>query len=427
MKKEDLDKLLNPFGPKEQTPFYQMGTGVQQPKKQELTVDKVLEEKIQQKPIEQKLPLAQVMPKIEQEVATIDAKTEQKPELRKKLYENLINKYGMDKREELLAKFEEQNKGFNWAAFAAGIGTTLQGKGGSGAADIVNMQRAQQKGQLEEFDKTKAGLESDIAKADAQAQADELRDPNSVLSRQLQQSISSMVPGRDFSKFNAEQLTKVFPFLQAEANALAAREASAKTEREKQQEMLRMTRGGDPIRTQVLELAANDKERDEALKEADFVKTSQKTIDNLTTLFDRAQKGEIDMGTFSKLANTTLSEYRRIAAESGLPAKSIGYVQRLGENLFKGQKTFAKDDLETAVLGIKTLTENNTKLLNSLGINYKLNSVVDAIPNQQVGRAPKNLADAPRQDRPIRPGQVIRGADGKQYRVINSRGDLEPI
>jgi hypothetical protein len=435
MKKQDLNKLLDPFAPKEeQVPFYMMGTGAQQaslpspspspssPQKEEITVDKVLEDKIKSKPLEQRLPLAQVMPKIEQEVAQIDAKTENKPDLRRKLYEDLINKYGMDKREELLAKFEEQNKGFNWLAFAAGLGSTLQGKGGQGAIDLVRLQREGQQFKLNEFDKTKAGLEKDLERLDTQAQLEEMRDPNSLLSRQLQKSISTLLPGRDFSKFNAEQLTKVFPFLQAEAKVISEREAQAKTEREKQQEIVRMLRGGDPLRSKIFELAANEKERDKAFEEADFVKTSQQTINNLTELFNKAQRGEIDMGTFSKLANTTLSEYRRIASESGVPQKSIGYVEKVWDNLFKRQRTFAKEDLETAVNGIVLLTKNNTKTLNGLGIDYNLE-----LPFAKVEKpAPKHISDLPDQGT-IRPGQVVIGADGKQYKVKNNVGDLDPV
>jgi hypothetical protein len=424
----NLNDLLNVFNTKQEEPrpFYEMGPGVQQPtqapiaqpvsqpKKQEVTVDSVLQEKIKQKPIEQKAPLAQVMPKIEREVAQIDAKTEDKPDLRKKLYSDLIEKYGMDKREELLAKFEEKNKGFNWAAFAGGLGTTLQGKGGLGAQEIVNMQRGAQKAQLEEFDKTKAGLEADLKRVDEEAEAVERKDPNSLLSKQIQQSLGNLIPGRDFSKFSAEQLFKAFPFIKVEADTIAARQKEAKAEREKQEELLKLVRGGDPVRMQIVQKAANEKERNKAFEEADMVKTAQQTINDLQELYLKAERGEIDRDTFSSLANTVLGNYRRIMPESDLNIKTFGGISKAVSDAFKSEGRFRRDDLNRALLGIQTLARDNAKTLNGLGIPVELRTGLEktsqpAQPTQQVGGGARRVQSPSGQVRLI-PADLVEAA-----------------
>jgi hypothetical protein len=395
------------------------------------TLKNVLEEKVAKNAIKnekptnkkltenQKMPLNEALPKIQQEAAQIEGKTEN-PDLRRKLYENLINKYGLDKREELLAKISEENKGFDWAVFAAGLGSALQGRGSQGASDLYNMKMARQAQMRQDFDTNKAMIEKDIQALDAEeerakleAERAELKDPNSNLSKALQGTLKTMMPNRDFSKFSAEQLMKVFPFLKTEYEIAEKREERARQEREKQLEILKMARG-NPIRMEVLQKAATEKERDKALEEADHILTAQKTIESLLDLYRKTERGEISRDAFSSTAKTVLNNYKKMVPETDLSIKTIGGITKAIEDFGKTQGAYSYEDFEKAVYGIKSLAEDNAKTLNSLGINYQI-----TIPQE------KKKDESPKSTPKV--GSIIKAKDGKTYRVINEKGDLEPL
>lgn len=337
--------------------------------------------------------------------------------IRRRLYENLINKYGLDKREELLQKINSENKGFDWAIFGAGLGSALQGRGGQGASDLYNMKMARQEQMRKDFDTNKSMLQKDLQALDEETDRAGLKDPNSNLSKALQGTLKTMMPNRDFSKFSAEQLMKAFSFLKTEYDVLAQREAQAKAEREKQLEILKMVRG-NPIRQQVLEKAATEKERDKALEEADHLLSAQKTIESLLDLYRKTRRGEISRDAFSSTAKTVLNNYKKMAPETDLSIKTIGGITKAIEDFVsKTQDAYSYEDFEKAVYGIKTLAEDNAKTLNSLGINYQI-----TVPQE---KKKAESSDKPKSTPKV--GSIIKAKDGRTYRVINEKGDLEPL
>lgn len=133
------------------------------------------------------------------------------------LYKQLTEKYGLDQRNQVV----EENKtpeGFNWRAFGAGIGTSLQGKGAQGTTDLLDRQAKEREGNVNAFDKSKTGLLSDIDANDkmtATGQEQDLfkreNDMASEDSRMIQGLASKMMPSTDWSNYSAAQIKKMIP------------------------------------------------------------------------------------------------------------------------------------------------------------------------------------------------------------------------
>lgn len=160
-------------------------------------------------------------------VANPEEQPSVQPDLKAKMYQNLMQKYGLnefspEKRQEL-----EQNSqiGFGDRAIAAmgALGAGISGKdAGAAGANLINMAKAEKAKELENFDKRRAqavgdvGLQQDLSKFEREeSNIAEMKDPSSERSKAAQQVLIEDY-GMDpsvASKLSAEQIKDRIPSL----------------------------------------------------------------------------------------------------------------------------------------------------------------------------------------------------------------------
>jgi len=186
------------------------------------------------------------------------------PEMQQNVVQSYIRqKYGIGEKEgadrQALAD-EVQKSGSPIAAALAGFGAGLQGKDvASGFKTAFDASQAKAKDKLNQFDQATEKKRKDFAferdltgaerqdkeYGDNQAKKEREKDPASEESKLAQSLASRMIPGRDFSKMNADQintllpsLTKIYDIEQKKLDRSEARAERAAREQDKRDEKL---------------------------------------------------------------------------------------------------------------------------------------------------------------------------------------------
>ena len=279
------------------------------------------------------------------------------------LYKNLTEKYGLDQRNEV-QKNSAAPKGFDWRAFGAGVGTSLQGKGAQGATDILNMREKNETSALEGFDKSKKQLTDDIGLADKEIESQSKKDPMSQESKIAQDMAKKMLPSYDFSKMSAEQIESRLPmvstlFASDSARQMKDMEIGAKANEEKlkkmqEQEKFAKAAGEDQTRKQIYDIIPNEDQQKAAIKELGEFKSAERISNRIvnvlnsagsdTDLVDRVKGGKVKGEVMKEIEAYMLSAQKQ-------PAETTATIDKV-KSFFDMNPNASKKDIQSMALGI---------------------------------------------------------------------------
>jgi len=159
------------------------------------------------------MPVEQVSAPVEQVSAPVEQVSTPTTQLSPK--EQVLDKYSLQARENILARQKEESSGPAWAAGLAALGAGIAGRdAGAAGQGILSMQQKARENELSQFDTgrelQKQGRLDELTK---QKTARE-NDPNSDESKTVQELAKKYMPGTDFSKSSATFLLNKLPFLE---------------------------------------------------------------------------------------------------------------------------------------------------------------------------------------------------------------------
>ena len=128
---------------------------------------------------------------------------------------------GDDQRSKLESSIAESKPGAG-LTFLASLGAGLAGQNQAQAVDMLNQKSRDKQKELEAFDMKRSGVfdelkkDREIGKFERESKDDvQMDDPESEKSKMMQVVAARMMPGRDFSKASARQLSTVMPQLKS--------------------------------------------------------------------------------------------------------------------------------------------------------------------------------------------------------------------
>lgn len=129
--------------------------------------------------------------------------------------EQVLDKYSLQARENILARQKEESSGPAWAAGLAALGAGIAGRdAGAAGQGILSMQQKTRENELNQFDTgrelQKQGALDELSKQKAARESD----PNSDESKTVQALAKKYMPNTDFSKSSATFLLNKLPFLE---------------------------------------------------------------------------------------------------------------------------------------------------------------------------------------------------------------------
>lgn len=296
---------------------------------------------------------------------------------REMLRKQLIEKYGLDKRQELIDS--QKPEGFDLKAFGAGVGSAIAGQGAKGADDVLAQREAQRKNQLDQFDKQRQGTVDEIGlvgnlnkaareEKEQLVQDDVLknkRDINSQESVFAQSLAAKMVPSQaeEIKKLNAEQIEARFPVLSKffetdQARILKERELGAKQQEEmmkkmKEQEAIQKAAGSDPVRQAIFDVIPEG-ERPKAVQEYGQVKKAERIGSRINELLSSkgSDSSVFDKAQGQKLKTEVQKEIQAYLMNAQRTPQEAESAINTFERFFDSNPNATKQDIRSMALGI---------------------------------------------------------------------------
>jgi hypothetical protein len=126
----------------------------------------------------------------------------------------LSGDYNSDARQGILNKQAQQNNGFDWKVFGAGLASSLAGHGASGSMQALQQREAQQNKELSQFDVGRKQALEDVAAGQDRESLLREQDPNSAESKMAQELAKNMGMKGDLSTLTANKFKNLSPALE---------------------------------------------------------------------------------------------------------------------------------------------------------------------------------------------------------------------